>query len=150
MRLRPLMVVLLGLLVLAGVWFFWPSGPWPAARNNKPMAQSATPGVASSRPASTAPVLFASKTATNAPVAAARTNQFAWRLNNTSKTIGQLMNDPHAVLLANAFIDAGSPLNFSIPKNLQSAGDPGAYIVQARGPVDNAFRAILAEAGAQI
>ena len=33
---------------------------------------------------------------------------------------------------------------------MQSPGDPGAYIVQARGPIDNAFRAMLAAAGAQI
>ena len=30
------------------------------------------------------------------------------------------------------------------------SGDPGAYIVQARGPIDNAFRAMLASAGAEI
>ena len=47
-------------------------------------------------------------------------------------------------------IDTGAKLNLAIPKNLQAAGDPGAYIVQARGPVDEAFRAQLAAAGAQI
>ena len=41
-------------------------------------------------------------------------------------------------------------MNLSIPKKLQSPGDPGAYIVQARGPIDNAFRAMLARSGAQI
>jgi subtilisin-like proprotein convertase family protein len=140
---------LLGLLILAGIWFFWPSGSHPSAQKNKIAPQPAVValGFTSTRSASTAPVLFAGKTATNS---VARTNQFAWRLNNTSKSIGQLMNDPHAILLANALIDIGRPLNFSIPKNLQSPGDPGAYIVQARGPVDNAFRATLAAAGAQI
>jgi subtilisin-like proprotein convertase family protein len=71
-------------------------------------------------------------------------------LSNTPKTIGELMNDPHAILLENALIEIGQPLNFSIPKHLQSQGDPGAYIVQARGPIDNVFRATLAVAGAQI
>ena len=33
---------------------------------------------------------------------------------------------------------------------MQSPGDPGAYIVQANGPIDGAFRAVLAAAGAQI
>ncbi len=33
---------------------------------------------------------------------------------------------------------------------MQAQGDPGAYIVQARGPINNAFRAALAAAGAQI
>jgi subtilisin-like proprotein convertase family protein len=82
--------------------------------------------------------------------APANTNKFAWRLSNTSRTIGQLANDRHAVLLENALIDTGNPLNFSIPKNLRAGGDPGAYIVQARGPVDNAFRAMLKAAGAEI
>ncbi len=42
------------------------------------------------------------------------------------------------------------PLNFVFPKNLQPQGDPGAYIVQARGPIDQSFRAMLAQAGATI
>ena len=33
---------------------------------------------------------------------------------------------------------------------MQAQGDPGAYIVQARGPINAAFRALLARAGAQI
>jgi len=47
-------------------------------------------------------------------------NQFAWRLSNTSRPMGQLMKDPHAILLANALIDNGSPLNFFHSKNLQA------------------------------
>ena len=89
-------------------------------------------------------------TASTNTAASAKTNQFAYRLSNTTKTIGQLVGDRHAILLENALIDTASPLNFSIPKNLQSQGDPGAYIVQARGPIDNAFRAMLAAAGAEI
>jgi subtilisin-like proprotein convertase family protein len=146
MRSRSTYWILPGLLVLAGVWLFWPSAPRPSAQKNKP----AVPGVVSTRSASTAPVIFAGKPASAATNRAARTNPFAFRLSNTPRTIGQLMNDPHAILLENALIDIGRPLNFSIPKNLQSPGDPGAYIVQARGPVDNSFRATLAAAGAQI
>jgi subtilisin-like proprotein convertase family protein len=78
------------------------------------------------------------------------TNKFAGRLSNTLKPIGDLVNDSHAILLANAFIDTQLPLNFVFPKNLQPQGDPGAYIVQARGPIDNAFRAMLTQAGATI
>ena len=150
MRLRPLILILLGLLVLAGVWFFWPAGLHPSAQKNKTATPSATaPSFTSKKSASTAPVLFATRTATNAP-AAVKTNQFAWRLSNTPKKIGELTKDPHAILLENAFIDTSATLNLAIPKHLQSAGDPGAYIVQARGPVDAAFRAVLAAAGAQI
>ena len=103
------------------------------------------PTVAQARPftiLSTNPVSLAA-----APV---RTNQFAWRLSNTTKTIGELVNDRHAILLANALIDTSAKLNLSIPKQLQAPGEPGAYIVQANGPIDNAFRAMLAQSGAQI
>ncbi len=82
--------------------------------------------------------------------AALATNAFALRLSNTPKSIGDLVNDPHAILLENALIDTRQPLNFSIPAHLRAAEDAGDYIVQARGPVDAAFRAALAQAGAQI
>ncbi len=82
--------------------------------------------------------------------AALAANQFALRLTNTTQTIGGLVNDRHAILLENALIDTRRPLDFSIPKQLQAQGDAGSYIVQARGPVDGAFRAGLARAGAQI
>ena len=78
------------------------------------------------------------------------TNRFAGRLSNTLKPIGQLVHDNHAILLENALIDTGLPLNFVFPKNLQPQGDPGAYIVQANGPIDNAFRALLTQTGATI
>ena len=150
MRSRSIILILLGLLILAGVWFFWPAGPRPSAQKNKTATSVVTaPSYTSSKSASTAPVLFGVKTATNAP-AAVKTNQFAWRLSNTPQKIGELAKDPHAILLENAFIDTSATLNLAIPKHLQSQGDPGAYIVQARGPVDGAFRAALAAAGAQI
>ena len=63
---------------------------------------------------------------------------------------GALVKDPRAILLENALIDTRAKLNLSIPKNLQAKGDPGAYIVQANGPIDNSFRAMLAQSGAQI
>ncbi|MEJ0091424.1 MAG: S8 family serine peptidase [Limisphaerales bacterium] len=147
MRLRSTFWILLGLLLLAGAWLFWPSGQ----RNAMQKQTIARPDFAATRPASTAPPLFAAgKNATNTTAASARTNRFAWRLSNTTKTIGQLTGDPHAILLENALIDSSASLNLAIPKNLQAQGDPGAYIVQARGPVDNAFRSRLAAAGAQI
>ena len=99
-------------------------------------------------PASTAPQLLAAASTNGA--ASASTNPFPWRLSNTTKPLGQLVNDNHAILLENALIDTANPLNLSIPAHLQSQGDPGAYIVQARGPIDNAFRAMLAAAGAEI
>jgi subtilisin-like proprotein convertase family protein len=146
MRTRWL-ILSLCLLCLASAWFFWHQ---PANTPTRPSAlqKVATPPVTTVRSASTAPNILAT-VSTNAATSA-KTNQFAYRLSNTTKTIGQLVGDPHAILLENALIDTGAKLTFSIPKNLQSPGDPGAYIVQARGPIDNAFRAMLAAAGAEI
>ena len=142
------------LLLAAGAWLLWrntdrdgsPGRPQqtvaPAVR---PHLQS---GMVTVKSASTAPGLFAAgKISTNT---VAKVDPFAHRLSNTAKTIGELAGNPRAILLANAFIDTRAKLNLSIPKNLQSQGDPGAYIVQANGPIDNAFRALLAAAGAQI
>jgi subtilisin-like proprotein convertase family protein len=155
MRSRPTFWILLALLLAAGAWLFWPSANRVSAGKNSALKQTisahkkiVTPNSVTVKSASTAPTLFAAgKISTNA---VAKVNPFAHRLSNTTKTIGELTDDRHAILLANALIDTDAKLNFSIPKNLQSQGDPGAYIVQADGPIDNAFRALLAAAGAQI
>ena len=151
MRSRPFIWILLCLLCLAGAWLLWRQ---PANPRTRP---SALPTVAAPTVATGQPALATSKiltpvytNAVKSDLVLAGTNKFAFRLANTAKTIGQLAGDRHAILLENALIDSSQPLNFSIPKNLQSPGDPGAYIVQARGPIDNAFRAMLAAAGAQI
>src|ERR1035437_290701 len=146
MRTRRL-IMSLCLLCLAGAWLLWPR---PANTRTRPSAlQKVTvPTVTTVRSASTAPNILA--TVSTNGVTSAKTNQFAYRLSNTGKTIGQLVGDRRAILLENALIDTSAKLNLSIPKNLQSQGDPGAYIVQARGPIDNAFRAMLASAGAEI
>ncbi|HEV2330405.1 MAG TPA: S8 family serine peptidase [Verrucomicrobiae bacterium] len=93
---------------------------------------------------------MASAGATKAAVASARTNKLAWRLSNTTNSLARLIHDPHAILLENALIDTDSRLNISIPKNLLAQGDPGAWLVQARGPISPAFRALVTGAGATI
>jgi subtilisin-like proprotein convertase family protein len=150
MRTRSL-ILLLCLLCLAGAWLLWPR---PVNTQTRPSAlqKVAAPAVTTVRSASTAPNILTPVYTNSAKpgTVLASTNKFALRLSNTSKSLDQLMGDRHAILLENALIDTGSPLNFSIPTHLQSQGDPGAYIVQARGPIDNAFRAMLAAAGAEI
>ena len=148
MRPRPTIWIVLCLLLLAaGAWLFWPHA-------KRVVVEKFTPPIAGAfHPASTAPQIFFPKTvSTNSAqaVAAAKTNQFPYRLSNTRKTIGELVNDRRAILLENALIETGAKLNLPIPKNLQAQGDPGAYIVQANGPISAAFRAMLAAAGAQI
>jgi subtilisin-like proprotein convertase family protein len=146
MKTRSWSLILLCLLLLAGTWFFWPAGQHRAVQ--KATAPAVRPTLTTTRSASTAPLLIGCGNAAtnNAP----KINAFAYRLTNTKKSLVQLMSDPHAILLENALLDTRVALNLSIPKNLQSKGDPGAYIVQANGPINSAFRAALSAAGAQI
>ena len=138
------LVLVACLLGFAGVWFFWQSSANPRTKPSAPPTAGA-PGRAAAVAAPTNLPAAAAICAVAAP-----TNQFAFRLSNTTLSLDQLMGDRHAILLENAFIDTASPLNLGIPTHLQSPGDPGAYIVQARGPITAAFRALLASAGAQI
>jgi len=141
---RRMWILALGLLCLAGALLFW----YRPAKPAKPrLASIPAPAAAITvRSASTAPNLLTTAVTNRS----AATNAFAWRLSNTPKTLTQLTQDRHAVLLENALIDTANPLNLSIPQPLKSHGDPGAYIVQARGPINNTFRMLLAAAGAQI
>src|ERR1017187_3572667 len=145
MRLRSWLWILLCLLIAAGAWFFWPAQN--AGKPGKKSARTISTFVHSS---STAPDLLAGAAAvTNSNQAGVvQTNRFAYRLANTTKSIGELVNDRKAILLENALIDTGGPLNLSMPEQLKAQGDPGAYIVQARGPITAAFRALLVRAGA--
>ena len=145
MRLRSWFWILLCLLIAAGAWLFWTARKAgvtenKSARTNSTFVQSS----------STAPDLLGGMNANQAGPAATKTNRFAYRLANTARPIGELVHDRHAILLENALIDSSRPVNFSIPSHLQAQGDPGAYIVQARGPINAAFRALLARAGAEI
>jgi len=139
------------LLCLAGAWWLWYQAVNPRTKSPALPPVATAPAPAASAVAKPSKILTPvyTRAAKPGPVSAG-TNEFAFRLSNTARPLDQLMGDRHAVLLANAFIDTGSPLSFSIPSHLQSQGDPGAYIVQARGPVDAAFRAMLAAAGAQV
>ena len=157
MRVRRFILILACLLCVAGVWLFWSHGSRPFARVwtklAAPQKTYAKPAPHRRRSASTSPrVLPAALRPTNAvkSAVATATNPFPYRLANTRKPMRELVADRHAILLENALIDTSAKLNLSIPKSLQAHGAPGAYIVQADGPIDNAFRARLAAAGAQI
>ena len=156
MRSRRWIWILLCLLLAAGAWLVWFShgrGGLPGRPHET--AAAAPAGVSAKRPypavAQAKPLtILSTNNAEAAKAAAARANEFRYRLSNTSRTIGELASDPHAILLENALIDTGARLNLSIPKALQASGDPGAYIVQANGPINNTFRMALAQSGAQI
>ena len=150
MKIRSLAVILICLAALLAAWLWWPRGAGPSA----PVAgnNSGNPGALAVTTSPASPAADATNSAVaedTGKLSAAATNRLAFRLSNTPKNVGELSRAPHAILLENAFVDTEQKINFSIPKHLQSEGDPGAFIVQARGVVDAAFRAALVAAGAQ-
>jgi subtilisin-like proprotein convertase family protein len=145
MRSRRIILISVCLLLAAGAWLL------QSHRNGRNGSLSRPHKAAGPTVAQTTPLTFLSTNNPKTAVAArAKAYQFRFRLANTAKTIGELTGDPHAILLANALIDTGAKLDLAIPKNLRAQAEPGAYIIQANGPIDNAFRALLAAAGAQI
>src|SRR5262249_11294595 len=76
-------------------------------------------------------------------------SRFAHRLSNTKQSVSQLARKDKAILLENALFDTESALP-TIPAELHAEGDPGTYIVQAKGPLTDSFRSLLQQAGATI
>ena len=142
MHSRRVIWIVLCLLCVAGAWLFWRAAGRRAAEKDVAATALVATGSLTGAAPLTNPALVSA--------AAAKTNRLAYRLSNTTRTIGELTGDRRAILLENALIDSSLPLNFTFPKNLLAQGDPGAYIVQSRGPVSAAFRALLAGAGAEI
>jgi alpha-tubulin suppressor-like RCC1 family protein/subtilisin-like proprotein convertase family protein len=147
MKVRLKIVALLGLLALAAAGYFWPRAARPVAAH-KSAAPAAVVAGSSAAPAIAA--TNASIAAGSSKLSAASTNRLTFRLVNTTKTIAQLTGDRHAILLENAFIDTSAGLSLNIPSHLKAAAEPGAYIVQARGPINGAFRNAIAGAGGTV
>src|SRR5690348_11628493 len=107
MRWRSSTCLVLGLLVL-GLCL------WPRAlrrKANPSPAQALSPRPSSLKPQVPGPAR------TNAPPA-------SYRLTNTTKTLAELVRSDKAVLLENAWIDTGSPLELNIPAVLRAHGEP--------------------------
>src|SRR5436190_3910842 len=73
-----------------------------------------------------------------------------YRIKNTQKPLSELIYSDSAILLRNALFDAAEAAPLEIPPQLKSQGDPGSYVVQARGTIDKNFLARLKSAGAEI
>jgi len=120
-------------------------GPDRAASAPQPRADDAAP-VAPGSPRLQSMFAVA---VTNAPNVA-NTNPFAYRLSNTAEPLNSLVRNETAVLLRHAFIDTALPGRPEIPPHLRSAGEPGSYVVQARGAITQEYRDWLQQAGAEI
>ena len=151
MRQRPLFWFAVSLLCFLGAYYCWELGDEWAARR-------AGAAATVSRPQADAPVQQGSLRQLARPGArgpAVVTNlgakaRIAYRLSNTTQSYEQLLRNPKAVLLENTLLDTAQPVNLPIPAFLRAQGAPGAWLVQARKPLDDAFRLLLAQAGASI
>ena len=149
------------MICFVGAFYFWRLGDQWAARRAAPVSQSQRPTSNIQQPTATAlpsPIpLLSQAGALNVPPAknvftndsARLTNRLALRLSNTTTPLRQLQRSDQALLLENALLDTTRPAP-AIPDHLRAQGDPGSYLVQARGPIDNAFRSVLQAAGATI
>jgi len=73
-----------------------------------------------------------------------------FRVRNTAKPDAELFRSDTAVLLRNALVETREPVRLNIPPHLRAQGDPGSWLVQARGSIDGKFREVLSGAGAEI
>ena len=76
--------------------------------------------------------------------------RFPHRLRNTGAGVDALSRNDRAILLRNAFVDTANGEPLAVPESLRAAADPGTYIVQARGLIDDAFRSRLQISGARV
>lgn len=103
------------------------------------------PGLPTSRPSAQAAAAISTANVT----ALGEDPKFPFRVRNTRKPDAELFGSETAVLLRNALIETLEPMRLNIPDHLRAKADPGSYVVQARGAVDDRFRAVLRGAGAE-
>src|SRR5262245_15434984 len=141
---------IISMLCLLGALVFWQLGERKAARDRARRERQQAEAGLTNAPNPTPAVTPSPASRTNA--AAAKTNSYL--LSNTTKTVDQLLQSEHSLLLNNAHIDStgarANPVNLAIPPHLRAMGDPGSYIVQGRGPLSDPYRAALQRAGAEI
>lgn len=170
MRLESRTWFLLSLLLLAAALFFWLYGnDYQARKSIQPPPQTNQQRQASSLSQSASgynfPLLTRLDSALAAQIAATpaqtvrtaserrpamQSGRAAYRVSNTPKSAQELARSDTAILLRNAWIDTTQSAALPIPAHLKSSGDPGSYLVQARGPIRDEFRARLREANASI
>jgi len=159
MRLRPLTWFLLSLALFGGALVCWQWAERRQADSPRSVAlrhggHGAVRDVTPRGPAEPAAWRLLSR-ATDVhtrPVAPAAAPPAArdYRLSNARLTPAQWLRRPTALLLENALLDTAVPAPLPIPDHLRAPPDAGTFIVQARGPLDDRFRARVAAAGGRI
>src|SRR6267154_2280366 len=129
MRGARLFWLLLLIAISSLILYFWHTGDqWLAKQVTLPPPTDPNKSLATT-PSNLTPITLLSS-----PTRGASSNlnpRLAYRLTNTSKTVGQLAEDDKAILLENALIDTQAPMP-PIPKHLLAQADAGSFIVQSR------------------
>ncbi len=150
MQLKTRTWLLLSLLAFLAAGLFWRLGNDYAARR-RPAAPPSVPLGTNAGMSNRSPLPpLLTRPVTTPAIPASPVSRFRLRLSNSPKPIGELQRAGTAVLLQNALLDTALPLDLAIPPHLRAVAAPGSYIVQSRGTLDDAFRARLREAGAEI
>jgi subtilisin-like proprotein convertase family protein len=154
MRGKTVLVVAGLLCVAAGLWWLRtghrPAGPAASSAVSTVSAPALSPRekAALAAPHQGTIATTAANTAKTLPVPGA---EVQYRLSNTTRPERELLRDDHALLLANALIDTTQPLDgLNVPNKLRAPADNQNWIVQANGPLNDSFRALLSGAGAQV
>ncbi len=152
MRGKALAWFVVSLLCFVAAIYFWQWGERRAGRTTVPPPEppASAPGASSS---ATGDFHLVSQPAALTPTVQAVKFQdpaFPYRLRNTPVPMGELMRTETGLLLENALVDTARPDALPVPEHLRAQGDPGTYIVQARGPIKEAFRQAIAGAGATV
>lgn len=76
--------------------------------------------------------------------------KFTNRFRNTAASLDELVRHDRALNLRNALVDTESGTPLQLPAGLEAGEDPGAYLVQSRGVLNESLRRQLREAGMEI
>lgn len=90
-----------------------------------------------------------SEAAAAAPSAPPVESAPAWRLRNTDRSVEELARDDAVLLLRNAVLDTSVGTELPLPEHLRAGPEPGSYVIQAEGPITEAFRRTLTAAGTE-
>src|SRR6266404_8256112 len=126
MRVRPLLWLLLGLMVVAILcrWYLFSAVPVRSGPSLGLKTQLVNSGPDRG----------------GTPLTRGHQCRFPYRLTNTSMPLGDLLGSDHAILLENAFIDITQPVKLPIPDEFRSHAPNGSYIIQSRGPLNDGVR----------
>jgi subtilisin-like proprotein convertase family protein len=145
------------MLCFAGALYFWHMGNrWRAeehaalhpavstAANAKAITPQASATLTNQQFRTAAPLTTASNKLT------AVKDRYPYRLTNTKQSLNALIHNDRGILLQNALLDSGDPMDLAIPKRLQAPANNGSYLVQSKGALSDEFRAALQSANATI